>query len=298
MKKYFSNFPKLQNTLIAFLFLLPAIVIMSIFIIWPIIHVIYLSLHSWGMFGSDPAFIGLLNFKSLLQDSQFWNSIKNTVIFVGSVVPIGITISLLLALLVNSKIRGLSIYRPILFLPVVISLAAASVSWKGLYHPMQGWLNYFLDAFGIGKIPFLTSADWALPSIIIMSIWKRVGFNMLLFLAGLQGIPERLYEAADIDGANSWQKFKSITLPMLMPTTFFVLIITIIRSFQVFTQIHSMTQGGPMGSTDVIVFRIFREAFINYRMGYASSMAIVLFIIILIITIIQFKFIDKNIHYS
>lgn len=212
----------------------------------------------------------------------------NTFYFTLVSVPIGIALSLFLAVFLNQKLSFIRFYRAAFFIPVISSMVAVTVIWQWIYNPEFGLLNYALSWFGIDGPTWLTSPKWAMPAVIITSIWKSLGFNMLIFLAGLQSISEDYYEAADIDGAKWYTKFWSITVPLLSPTTFFVTVMSIINSFQVFDTVYLMTQGGPARTTSVLVYYIFQNAFQYFRMGYASAMAYILFFIVLIVTLVQF----------
>jgi multiple sugar transport system permease protein len=206
-------------------------------------------------------------------------------------------ISLFIAILMNRNIRGINLLRTIFFLPSVASFVAVALVWQWMYHPEFGLLNYLLSFLGIARIGWLTEPSLALLSIMVLSIWMGIGYQMVIFLAGLQSIPEEIYEVSLIEGANAWQRFWYITLPLLKPTTFFVLITSVISSFQVFTLVYVMTQGGPLQSTDVVVFHIYKNAWDYLKMGYASAISWVLFIVIMFITWTQFRFIGKGVDY-
>lgn len=233
--------------------------------------------------------VGISNYQSLINDEVFWKVLWNTIYYTLGTVPIGIIISLLLAIALNQKIKGIKIFRTAYFLPVISSAVAVAVVWQWVYNPEFGLLNYLLSFVGIEGPNWLTSKNWAMPAVIITGIWKNLGFNMLLFLAGLQGIPEVYYEAARIDGANWWNQFKNITIPLLSHTTFFVVIMSVINSFQVFDQIYIMTGGGPARSTSVMVHYLYQNAFEYFKMGKASAIAYILFILVFFATLIQFK---------
>ena len=235
--------------------------------------------------------------KLLTNDNVFRQVMSNTAFFVVGVVPLEVIGALVLSLLLNSGIRGMTIYRAIYFVPVVTSLIAVSIVWQWLYHTEVGMVNYFLGAVGLPRPNWLGSIEWAMPAVIFMSAWKAVGYYAVIFLAGLQGVPEHLHEAAQIDGANSWQRFWKITLPLLSPTLFFVLVISIIRAFQVFDQAFIMTRGGPAGATTTIVYFIYNNGFVWYRMGYAAAASWILFAVIFLITIFQARWQKRWVHY-
>lgn len=235
-------------------------------------------------------FVGFRNYIDIFNDPLFWTSLKNTLYFVIVGGPLSIAVSLAAALLINSKlVRFKSFFRLVYFIPVVTTLVAVSVLWRFIYHPRFGILNYFLGFIGIHGIDWLGNPKWAMPAIILMAIWKNFGYNMIIFIAGLQNIPEDLYEAASLEGASAWNQFKNITLPMLAPTTLFVGIITMIGYFQLFAEPYIMTQGGPLNSTLSIVLYMYQEGFRWWNMGYSAALAFILFFIILVVSLIQLK---------
>lgn len=246
-----------------------------------------------------PVWAGLTNFQAMFSSEQFYQVLGNTFYFVAITAPLMVACSLGLALLVNRKLRGVTFFRTIYFFPVVTSMIAVAVVWGWLYNPEFGLINYVLrEWFGIEGPGWLLSTSWALPAISLMTVWKGVGYNMLIFLAGLQSIPEHLYESALIDGAGGIRRLFSITLPMLSPTTFFVVVITLIGSFQLFEQTYTLTQGGPANSTLTISYHIYQNAFQYFRMGYATAMAYVLFAITLVVTIFQFRMQRRWVYYG
>ncbi len=288
-KKYFTS-----NSKAAYLFLAPAISAIFIFFFLPVLAAFTISFTDFDIYTlgdwSTLRFVGLKNYIKLIDDPLFWQALQNTFYYVVAAAPLSIAISLGAALLLNSKlIKYKGIFRLSYFMPVVTTLVAVAIVWRFIYHPKFGILNYILSFAGINPIDWLGDPVWAMPSIILMSVWKNFGYNMIIFIAGLQNIPEELYEAADIEGANGWQKFKSITLPMLAPTTLFVTLITMIGFFQVFAEPYVMTQGGPLNKTLTIVQYMYQEGFRWWNMGYSSSIAFVLFFIIFIGTLIQLK---------
>ncbi|NLY52652.1 MAG: sugar ABC transporter permease [Firmicutes bacterium] len=272
----------------AAILLAPNFIGFLVFILFPMIASFFLSFTEWDLL-TDIKWIGFGNYQELASDETFWKVLWNTLYYTLGTVPPGIILSLILAVALNQPIRGVKTYRALYFLPVISSSVAVAVVWQWLYNPEFGLLNYILSLFGIEGPLWLTSTTWAMPAVIITSIWKNLGFNMLLFLAGLQGIPDTYYEAAEIDGANGFAKFRYITLPLLSPTTFFVVVMSIISSFQAFDLVHVMTQGGPARSTSVLVHYLYQNAFQYFRMGYASAIAYVLFFLVFIVTMIQLK---------
>jgi multiple sugar transport system permease protein len=287
---------KHQEWLWGYIFVLPALLGFICFMAYPTVYGLYLSFFDVKLF--DKEFIGLANYMTLFTDINFILSIGRTAYYTIGVLVIGIPLALFLAILVNQKIKGISFFRTIYYMPVITMMIAASMIWKGLLGTNYGLINYILDFIGIENIPWLTDPKWSMPAIILMSIWKGTGFNMIVFLGGLQTISGSLYEAAKIDGANKMQTFFKITLPMLSPTIFFVIITTMINSFQVFEQAMVLTKGGPQNSTTTIVYYIYNNAFAWFKPGYASAQAVVLFLILLTITGIQFKMQKRWVHYD
>lgn len=288
---------KWRNALVAYTFILPNFLGFVIFTMIPVIVSIVLSFMEWDT-ASPMKFVGLKNFSHLFTDETFKISLMNTLYYTLATVPLTLICSLALAILLNKGLRGLKVFRAMFFMPYITSIVAVAVVWNMLLHPTMGPVNEFLKMIGISNPPGWTSStDWALPAVIIVSVWRSMGYYMVIYLAGLQGIPGELYEAATVDGASAWQKFKSITIPMLTPTTFFVSIMLVINSFKIFDLILVMTQGGPGRSTNVLVYDIYNEAFLNMKFGYSSAIAMVLFAFVLIITLIQFKLEEKWVNY-
>lgn len=286
-----------RNRLIGYGFLLPNILGFALFILFPVIASFFMSFTEWNGFG-DIKFIGFDNFIRLWSDDTFLISFLNSLIMTFVSVPITLLLAILVAVALNKGIRGLKLFRTAIFLPHITATIAVAVIWQLLFNPTMGPINGLLRAIGIDQPPgWLASAEWALVSVIIVQIWHSIGYYMVLYLAGLQGIPNDLYEAAEIDGAGKVSQFWNITVPMLSPVIFFTAIIGIINSFKVFDLVFVLTQGGPGRSTHVLVYDIYNTAFQRYEYGYASAMAYVLFMVILIITIIQFKGQKKWVNY-
>jgi len=271
----------------AALLLLPNILGFLIFTLLPVVASFALSFTKWDML-SPIEWVGMQNYADLLRDETFIKVFWNTLYFSAVSVPLGIVLSLCLAVALDQNIRFKKFYRAAYFLPVVSSMVAVAVVWQWIYNPEYGILNFFLGLFGIQGPEWLTSTVWAMPAVILTSVWKNLGFNMLIFLAGLQSISDSYYEAADMDGARWYHKFFSITVPLLSPTTFFVTVMSFIGSFQVFDTVFLMTQGGPARATSVIVHYLYENAFKYFNMGYSSAMAYVLFFLVFLITLIQF----------
>lgn len=274
-------------------FLLPNLLGVIFFIVIPIISSLVISFSDWDLIGQFN-FIGIENYIQIFKDASFWNSFKNTILFILGYIPLVLVFGLGAALLLNQKIKFRATFRAIYFLPVVTSWVAVSLVWKWLYNPNLGLINYFLSLVGIAGPEWLNNPDTAMLSIVLTSVWKDIGFVMVIFLGGLQNISPSYYEAASIDGASSSRKFWHITLPLLAPTTFLVTIISLINSFQVFDQVMIMTEGGPAGATKVLVQNIYNHAFRYNEMGYAAAMSWVLFIVIFAVTLVQVKFQNKG----
>lgn len=283
-----TRFWSRANERVGYLFILPSLVHLVIFLLVPLVFSLYLSMTDWrGPNLQSANFIGIENYQFLFGDRSFWNAMRNTAYYTLLFVPGGMIVSLLVALVMNQKLRGVYIFRTLFFMPVISSWVAVSVVWITLLDPNAGILNYVLRQIGIPPVNWLGDPATAMPSIVIISIWKGLGFQMVIWLAGLQAIPQELQEAAAIDGASRWQSFWRITLPLLAPTTFFLAITNVISSFQVFSPVYVITEGGPRGSTEVVVFHIYQRAFEVFDMGYAAAQAWVLFAVIFLATVIQ-----------
>ena len=281
-----------------YLYLLPVLLGIVIVTGGAILASFGLGFTEWDLLGS-PKWIGLENYSSMFSSSLFWQVLGNTFTYVVLFVPLSVALSLMLALLVNRKLKGITIFRTFYFFPVVTSMVAVATVWGWLYNPEFGMINHLLRTlFGVEGPEWLLDTDWAMPAIALMSIWKGIGYNMMIFLAGLQSVPRGLHEAAIIDGASETRRFFSITLPMLSPTTFFVLVITLIGSFQIFEQTYMMTQGGPANSTLTLGYFIYQNAFQYFKMGYATAMAYVLFVVTLAVTILQFRLQRRWVYYG
>ena len=283
---------KQREALTGWLFVSPALIGFGIFTFGAILYSLYLSFTDYDMFGT-PEWVGLENYiKAFTNDEYFYQYFGNTFYFAIVLVPVVLVISLFLAILINKKVGKLTkAYRVALFLPSITSTVAVSMVWLWIFNPDMGILNNFLTAIGFHNPPmWLSDPEWSKPALIIMRVWQMSGYYMLLFLAGLQTIPETLYEAAEVDGASSWQRFTRITVPMLSNTTFVVVILLIIESFNMFESIFVMTEGGPLGSTSTIMYYIYEQGFMSYNMGYASALAWIFFALILVFTLIQFRF--------
>ncbi|MBN1310241.1 MAG: sugar ABC transporter permease [Anaerolineae bacterium] len=287
----------LRENMIAYSFILPNLLGFAAFTLVPMVFSLVLAFMNWD--GANVVtWAGLDNFKQLFHDTTFRIALGNTLYYVIGTVPLTMATSLGLALLLNQPLRGRNLFRTTFFFPYVASLVAVAVVWNMLFHPAMGPVNQLLTTLGIENPPrWSASVDWAMPTVIMASIWKGMGYYMLIYLAALQGIPAYLYEAAEIDGANAWQQFRYITLPMLTPATFFVSIMLTIASFKIFDLIMVMTGGGPGRATNVLVIHTYNTAFKQFRFGYSSAIAMVLFVIVLIITIVQFRMEKRWVSY-
>jgi ABC-type sugar transport system permease subunit len=300
--------PRLKKNITPYTFILPAFIIIAVFYLLPIIISLGLSFTRWRGLG-EARFIGLKNYLYILKTDEFWVALKNTAIYSAVTVPGGLVLALGSALILNQYLRGRAFFRGVIFFPVLISMVVISLIWKwmfneyygivnvaleGLRHKSVVWANLLSFLGADEPIGWLSNPKTALWVIMIMSIWKGFGYGMVIYLAGLQGIPDEYYEAARIDGASRWRQFCHITLPLLNPTTLFVLVIAFIGSFQVFDQVYVMTRGGPGYSTTVMVNYIYEEAFRNFFLGRACAIAYVLFVIILVLTLIQLRFFSKR----
>jgi ABC-type sugar transport system permease subunit len=281
---------------IPYLFVLPNLVIFAIFVFGPTLYSFWISLTNWDGLGV-PQFVGLANYQRLLTEPIFLAAVRNSVFYtVGTMAPM-MVLALGLALMLNSPLRGRIFFRTVIYIPVVISWVAGALVWQLIFLHPNGFMNAFLGLFGIPAQVWTNNPNLVLPAIIWMSIWKGLGFYMVIFLAGLQTIPPTMYEAAAIDGASKWNQFWNITLPLLRPTTLFVLVIGIIGSFEVFIPIFLLTGGGPGYSSMVMVMAIYRFGFETYETGYASAIAVVLFLIILVASVVQLRLFGREVAY-
>lgn len=283
------------NQRAGYAFVLPSFLHLALFFLIPLGFSLWLSFHDWrGLNTRNPPFVGLENYAFMLGDQRWWNAVLNTLYYTFVSVPLGMAVSLGIAMLMNLKVPGVYLFRAIFFIPVITSWVAVSVVWLWMLDGNLGLLNYGLSLLGIDGPDWLTNPRTAMLALILIATWKGAGFQMIIWLAGLQGIPREMYEAAIVDGATRWQRFRFVTLPLLAPTTFFLLITGVIGSFQVFTPVFVLTKGGPLGSTDVAVYRIYQRAFVNFDFGYASALAWVLFAFIFLATLVQLAYMRRN----
>jgi multiple sugar transport system permease protein len=280
------------RTRVLVVFLGPALAAIGLFFFVPVLAAFVMSFTDFDIYSLGDLryarFVGLRNYLQLFEDPLFWKAMGNTVYFLVVGGPLSIAVSLGAAVLLQSRlVRFQSFFRFVYFAPVVTTLVAVAIVWRFIYHPRFGLLNFLLSLVGVNMIDWLGDPHWAMPAIILLAIWKNFGYNMIIFIAGLQNIPASMYEAASIDGANAWQRFRRITLPLLAPTTVFIAIITMIGYFQLFAEPYVMTQGGPLNSTLSIVLLMYQQGFRWWNMGYSAAIAFVLFACILVVSVIQ-----------
>ncbi|MCE7990023.1 MAG: sugar ABC transporter permease [Caldilinea sp. CFX5] len=293
-----KRFPGLFQWLEALPYLLPTIIGFLVFILGPVIASFFLGFTEWDLL-TPPKWIGLGNYRTMLFDTPlFWKTMSNTLYYTILFIPGGVILPLLVAVIMNQPLRGVTVYRSVYFLPVVTSTVAVALVWQWLYNPEFGPINYLLKLVGLKGPAWIASPEWAMPALVVMSVWQVVGYNMVIYLAGLQAIPEEYYEAAALDGASRWRQFFHITVPLISPTIFFVLIISLINALQVFEQTYILTQGGPAYATLSIAFYIYQQAFQFFHMGFGAALAYVLFVLILIVTLIQFRIQKRWVFYG
>ena len=279
------------------LFILPAIIPLSVFWIWPMIKAIFMSFTDWDYMSSTYNMVGIENYRELFSDNMFYSALKNTFVFtLGTLIPT-IVGGLAMAMVLKKNIKGSALYKAIIFSPWITPTVAISIVWSWIFEPQYGFANYILQLFNLPKSQWLQSPGTAMMAVIIVTVWKGFGWAMVFYLTALERVPRDLYEAAAIDGANSWNKFISITLPLISPTTFFLSIITTINSIQAYDQIQVLTQGGPAGSTRTILYMYYQTAFENFNIGQATAMATVILIIIGVLAGFQFTASKKWVHY-
>jgi multiple sugar transport system permease protein len=277
-----------RHHFVPYVFIAPNIVLFTLFSFLPLLYAVYISLHDWSLIG-DPEWLGLHNYTRLAADPLFWQALGNTLVYAVATVPTSMAIGLLLAMALNQRIPGRGLLRSIYFLPLVVSAVATGTIAAWMFNEHYGVINAILVRLGMERMSWLSTPQWALPSLAIATLWVRVGFNMVVYLAALQSIPVVYYEAARIDGASALTQFRHVTWPLLGPATFLLLVLDVINSFQVFDLIYVMTGGGPGFSTTMVVQYIFKSAFVTSEMGYASAMGVALYGIILVFTIVQWR---------
>lgn len=293
-----DRWTKYEEAISGYAFLLPTIVSVLVFILFPVIFSFYISFHKYDYLSTNRPFVGFHNYIRMFTSERFWQTLANSARYALGIVPLNIVCALSLALLVNNKVRGINFFRTAYFSPVVTSSVAVAMIWGWIFDPAFGLLNWLLRLIGLKGLMWLGDPKLAMWCLVVMATWNGVGYNMMIFLAGLQGIPQEYYDAATVDGANGFQRFRYVTLPLLSPTTFFVFITGIIGALQVFDQIWVLTKGGPAGTTRTIVYFLWEQGFTNFDMGYASAIAYVLFIFIFVLTLINWRVAGKFVHYQ
>jgi ABC-type sugar transport system permease subunit len=288
-----------RNRISPYLYLIPSLVFLIAFTYFPIVSSVYYSLHEWNLFTREPYFIGLENYAAMFDDPLFWRVVQNTVVYVAGTIPITMAMALTMAILLNERLgRMRSVYRVAAFYPTMIPMAAAAMLWVWLLNPGIGLINHYLAALGFARVEWLYNMDWALPAIMVTSIWKNFGYFMLIYLAGLQNLPNELYESASLEGATFLQKVRWITLPLLAPTSVFVIVVGIITSFNVFDLVHLMTQGGPGNRTNVLVYYIYQNAFRFWDWGMGSALTVVFVAAILVVILFVMRVLERRAHYE
>ena len=288
---------KVKNSMRVLLFILPALIPLGVFWIFPMCQAIFMSFTDWDYMSSAYNIVGLDNYKSVFSDSMFYDALKNTAVFtLGTLIPT-IVLGLFTAVLLKNKLTGSAIYKAVIFSPWVTPTVVISIVWSWIFEPEYGLANYILQFLNMPKSQWLQSSDTAMTAVILVTIWKGFGWAMIFYLTALEKVPNELYEAASVDGAGAWQKFKSITLPLISPTTFFLTIITTIDSLKAYDQIQVLTQGGPSGSTRTILYFYYQTAFENFNIGEATSIAVILLVIVGCLSGIQFFASKKWVHY-
>lgn len=286
-----------KNILTFIAFVAPNFILLGVFVFWPIFYSLYLSFFKWNMISPTKRFLGWENYTNLMQDQVFWRVVRNTLMLAGGTVFIKLALALFLAILLNQRIRGRNLYRAIIFSPTFTTSVAIAMVWGWIFDPNFGLLRVFINGIGLTSPNWLTDVNWALPAIMIVVIWSGLGYDMVIFLAGLQNIPKELYDAAKVDGATRRQLFRYVTFPLLSPTTFFLSIVSVIGALKAFDVIAIMTDGGPLNSTNVFVLYLYQNAFEWFKTGYASAIALILFVLIMAITLVQTRLSKRWVHY-
>ena len=278
-----------RNQKVGYLFIAPAALHLLLFAIVPIGYALWLSLYRWNLLKDDRPFVGFKNYTDAFTDQAFWNAMWNSARFALTSVPLGMLVALLVAVLVAQKLKGVAFFRTLYYIPAVSSGVAISMLWIYVYLPKTGLINTASAMFGIPSVDFLNRTEWAMWALVFMSIWTGLGPKMIIYVAGLMGIPPELYEAAEIDGAKGWSRFWKITIPMLSPTTLFVLVTGTIGAFQLFTPIYMMTKGGPKDSTNVIGYHIYQEAWTRFQAGSAAAQSFILLLVVAGVAWVQYR---------
>ena len=286
-----------RDTLVFLAFVAPNFILLAVFTFWPVLYSLYLSFLKWNMVARARPFVGLRNYRTMIEDPVFWQVVRNTFLLAAGTVFIKLSIALALAVVLNQRLAARSLYRAIIFSPTFTTSVAVAMVWGWILDPNYGLLRVFLKTVGLSSPNWLGDVHWALPAVMIVAVWSGLGYDMVIFLAGMQGIPTELYDAAWVDGARPWQVFWRITFPLLSPTTFFLLVISVIGALKAFDIVAVMTGGGPLNSSNVYVYYLYQNAFRWFKTGYASAMALVLFVVILAITLGQVRLSRRWVHY-
>ncbi len=295
-----SVWKRFSPSIEGYLYLAPTLIVLTIFVFLPVFKSFSLSLNRVAPFGPQTIFVGFGNYARIFADPEYWNSIKNTFLFVLGTVPTGMFLAVLLAIALAYPLKHFSgFHRLLIFVPVVISSAVAAVLFKWLYNPVVGYLNFWIGLVGLEGQNWLTSKDWALAAVVLATVWKEFGFNVIIALAGVLSIDNSYYDAAKVDGAGLWRRIRHITLPLLTPTLFFLLIINVIHSMEAFGQIHVLTEGGPGQATTTMVYSIYYDAFVGTpQRGIASAQAYILALIVIVVSFVQYRGLNKMVHYQ
>ncbi|MFN3267206.1 MAG: carbohydrate ABC transporter permease [Deinococcales bacterium] len=280
------------------LLLLPAAVLLGFFVVFPTIEALVLSFQREGLLGRNRVFVGFDNYLEIFRTSENMKSAWQSIYFALIVAPLEIVLAFAAALLIARPFPGVALYRTLFFLTTAVPTGVAAIAWNWFLNPQTGWANWLLGLVGIKPQPWLLDTNTALPTLAVITAWAGVGFAAILLTAGLQQIPEDLYEAARIDGANATQQFWNITIPMISPTLFLVTLLVFLRSLTAFGQIHLLTQGGPAGSSMVWIYRIYQDAFFNFRQSYAAAQSVLLFVVLLLLALLQFRLAGRKVHYE
>lgn len=287
-----------RDHLLFLAFIAPNFFLLGAFSYWPLLYQAYLSLTRWDMIAPTKTFVGANNYRFMFSEPGFHRVLLNTGYFTGSVLVGSLVLGLALAMLLNQRLRGRTLVRGIVFAPFVLSGAAIGLVWSYIFDPVYGLMRVVLGWFGVASPNWLVSTTWAMPALIIVYLWKNAGYSAIIYLAGLQNIPNELYDAAKVDGVTEWQKFRHITLPLLSPTTFFLLVTTLIFSIQAFDVIAVMTKGGPVNATTTLIWYLYQQGFVAFRAGLAAAVGMILFVLLLVVTLFQVYFVQRRVHYS
>jgi ABC-type sugar transport system permease subunit len=281
-----------------FLLVVPNLFFLLTFTYWPLVYNLYLSLTDWDMLSPEKSFVGLENYQELWGSRDFWRIVANTFYFVGVGVGATMAIALAVALLLNQKLHGRGFARTVVFAPTVLTGSAIAIVWIYIFDPNYGLLRVFINGVGLASPKWLTDLFWAMPALLIVYVWKNFGYAVVVYLAGLQGIQKELYEAATVDGASPWDRFRHVTWPGLGPISFFLLVTSILSSFQAFDIVAVMTSGGPVNATNTLIYYLYEEGFVAFHAGRAAAIGVVLFVLMLGVTVIQLRTVERKVHYG